>query len=303
MPLAPDVARTLDRRIGLWGQSALTKLSGRPVVMLRSKLIERRCRASGKIAPVTATTFWGEPMHVVFPDRVSMAIYRYGLFEPELTRAFVHYLKPGQTFFDVGSHFGFFSLLAAHLVGPSGRVVAFEPTPSTFEMVSKNLAGRPNARVVNVAAFREDTTLSFHDWGLELSGFNSIYGGKMTEDERRRANIKPITVQARALDSWVAETGIAPDFLKIDTEGAEPDVLAGMDRILREKRPILTLEVGDTPGAPPEIKSSRSVVDTVLSKGYRAFEFIGSSPVPHTPRDRYEYTNIIFVPQERAGPR
>jgi hypothetical protein len=108
-------------------------------------------------------------------------------------------------------------------------------------------------------------------------------------------------VQALALDSWVAETGISPDFLKIDTEGAERDVLAGMDRILRARRPILTLEVGDTPGAPPEIKSSRSVVDTVPSKGYKAYEVIGSGPVHHTPRECYDYTNIIFVPQERAG--
>jgi len=301
MGLSPHDLQTLDQRIGLWGQSAITKLLGRPSVMLRSKWIERRCRSTGSIRHVTAHTFWGEPMHVVFPDRVSMAIYRYGLFEPELTRAFIHYLKPGQTFFDVGSHFGFFSLLAAKLVGPSGRVVAFEPTPSTYEMISKNLAGRPNAQVVNAAAFREDTTLSFHDWGLEMSGFNSIYGGKMTEDERKRSQIKPITVRARALDSWVRETGIVPDFLKIDTEGAEPDVLAGMDWLLREKRPILTLEVGDTEGNSGDIQPSRVVVDTVLSKGYRAFECEGKEPRPHTPRERYTYTNIIFVPQERAG--
>lgn len=297
MGLSPSDLTCLESRIGLWGQSGLKKITHRPVVMVKSKMIERRCRRTGGISEEVATTFWGEPMRVVFPDRVSMAIYRYGLFEPELTRAFIHFLKPGMTFFDVGSHFGFFSLLALKLVGPTGRAVAFEPTPSTHAMVSKNLAGRPNAMVVNAAAYKEDTTLTFQDWGLEMSGYNSIYQGKLTGDERGRVQAKTIQVQARSLDSWTKETGIEPDFLKIDTEGAEPDVIAGMDRLFATKRPMLSLEVGDMAGNDPKILPSRVVVDRILAKGYKAYEYVGAALTEHTPRERYDYTNIIFVPR------
>lgn len=296
MALTDSEVQTLTARARLAAGPGLRKVLARPGPTLVSKVLERWCRSRGAAMPMTARTFWGAPMHVVFPDRVSLTIYRYGFFEDDLTRVFAEVLRPGMVFFDVGSHFGYFSLLASHLVGPSGQVHAFEPTPSTFEVVSKNLAGLPNARANNVAAFREDTDLIFRDYGIEFSAFNSLGASKLTPAEEARARPREVRVRARAIDSYVAETGVTPDFLKIDTEGAELPVLEGMERLLRTRRPMLTLEVGDV-GTQAGERESRRVVDHMLARGYDALEWSGDRLVPHTPRERYDYGNILFRPR------
>jgi FkbM family methyltransferase len=286
--------RRLDEAARLASGSALGKLRARPLSLGVSKVLELYCRASRSSVRVTGTTFWGDRMQLVAPDRVSLTILRYGFFEVELTKVLASHLKPGAIFFDVGSHFGYFSMLAASLVGPAGQVHAFEPTPSTFRVLQTNLARHPNARAVNVAAYREDTQLEFKDYGVEFSAFNTIYDGKVERSERRRLRAHSVQIRARALDAYVSETGSVPDFVKIDAEGAEPDVLAGFDRTLRTARPIVTLEVGDKDvrGVAP----SRDVVRSMLDRNYKALEFKGSSLVPHAVRDRYGYENLLFVP-------
>lgn len=296
MPLSERELAVLDRRARLAAAAPLTKVLGRPWPLLYSKWMERRCIARGTAHATTARTLWGGTMHVVFPDRVSLNIYRYGFFEEELTRVFSMVLGPGMTFFDVGSHFGYFSLLAAHLTGPTGRVHAFEPTPSTFEVVSKNLAGIPGARANNMAAWREDEEMTFTDFGIEFSAFNTLGDSKLTANEAARAKARRVPVRARSIDSYIAETGVVPDVLKIDTEGAEHQVLLGMNRLLTTRRPMLTLEVGDIGTAAGE-RGSRRVVDHMLALGYEAFELRGHDLVGHTPRDAYDYGNILFRPR------
>ncbi len=276
-------------------ESGLSRVLAHPVRMPYSKLMELASRWTKRSVGMRARTFWGDRMDVMFPDTVSLRVYRYGFFEEELTRTLITHLKPGMTFFDVGSHFGFFSLLASKLVGPAGHVVAFEPTPSTFQMLGRNLRGHANARGENVAAYRENTTLTFHDFGMGLSVFNSIYGGKLSTRERMTPP-KELKVQARTLDSWCLEHGLEPDLLKIDTEGAELDVLEGMSQLLARKRPMVTLEVGDINSA-ADIRPSRAVVEAMLAKGYRALEFVNGKFVEHRLLERYPYTNILFLPK------
>lgn len=286
---------SLNTAVAASRRSGLGKIMYAPGRMIRSKIVERWCLMRKTASPAVATTFWGEPMNVVLPEHVSITIYRYGFFENELTRIFLQRMKPGMTFFDVGSHFGFFSLLAARLVGPTGRVRAFEPTPSTFAMVEGNLRGRPNCKAVNVAAWRTDETLEFSDFGVAHSAFNSLFSGKLAEGERAAAHATKVKVSARSLDSYCKETGELPDFLKIDTEGAEGEVLEGMRWLLSTKRPVFTLEVGDKAGD-NDMTKSRDVVNKALSMGYRALELKDGALVPHVLQERYAYGNILFEP-------
>lgn len=303
---AADLKR-LESAIAGTRRSRLGRLASRPLHLGYSKAVEVWCKSRRTALPVVARTFWGEPFHAVLPERVSMTIFRYGFFEEELTRTFLRFLKPGMVFFDVGSHFGYFSLLALRLVGPTGQVHAFDPTPSTFQVLSKNLAGRPNVRLNNAAAYSSDDTLTFNDFGVEYSAFNSLYAGKIERDERRGLTPRSVQVNAVALDGYIARTGVVPDFLKIDAEGAELDILRGMERTLAEKRPMLTLEVGDIapPSGAENLTPSRDVVKFMLDRGYRGLEHRPEAGrgggegtfVDHVLRDRYDYQNILFVPR------
>lgn len=277
-------------------RSGVGKLLASPWRMGRSKLIELSCRRNATTSEQVARTFWGEPFNVIFPERVGMTIYRYGFFEEELSHIFISHLKPGMTFYDVGSHFGFFSLLAAHLVGPTGKVHAFDPTPSTFKMLTKNLGGRPNVRLNNVAGFNQNAELEFNDFGIEHSAFNSLFGGKIEAGDGPAARPNRVKVRAVTIDSYVEQCGEPPNFLKIDAEGAELAILEGMENTLRKHRPTLTLEMGDIAGSENQTPS-RAVVDHILSRGYQGWEWHEGRLTEHKPVERYTYSNILFTPR------
>src|SRR5205823_1875398 len=129
------------------------KLLNSPGRLLATRLAALRARWLGQGTRKTARTFWGREMSVVLPDQVSVSLYRYGFVEEGLIRLVLEYVKPGMTFFDIGAHFGFFSLLASSLVGDAGQVHSFEPTPNTFAVLEENVAACGNVRVNNMAVY------------------------------------------------------------------------------------------------------------------------------------------------------
>jgi FkbM family methyltransferase len=290
--MAEDVlVGSLEAAWSLHRASRLRKLLTIPGKLARSGLARRR---PGRVVKTRVKTFWGGQMTVVLPERVSMTIYRYGMLEYELSRAFVEYLKPGMTFFDVGAHFGYFTCLASHIVGPTGQVHSFEPTRSTFEILKENAATRPNVRVNNVAAFSEPKTIQFNDFGIADSAFNSFAAARM--DESQRAKLQPQTYEVKAirLDDYVSETGARPDAIKIDAESAEYDILLGMERVLSEVKPAISIEVGDY--ALEGVASSSKVVQYLSGKGYVPHGWRDGALRRHEARSSYGYDNLLFLP-------
>jgi FkbM family methyltransferase len=248
---------------------------------------------------VTARTFFGRPMTVLLPEPVSRFLYRNGVFEADLTQAILTCLRPGQVFFDVGAHFGYYSLLAAEIVGPEGRVVAFEPTPRTHRILADNVESCPNVEALACAVHSQKGTLELTDLGPTYSAFNSLFAPRLDDATRRRLGphqlaAQRITVEAWSLDAFVRERGIGPDFVKIDAESAELAILAGMQTTLATKRPLVALEVGDEdiPGAP----RSRETVDFMMAKGYEPWEVEGQTLKRHQVRDTYPFGNLLFAP-------
>lgn len=291
-----EALKEFESSVTLMYATGAVKAAKRPFRMIGSKILEKRAHSKGGVFPVVGRTFWGAPFHSIIPEGVSTTIYRYGFFEEELTRAFLDLLKPGMTFFDVGSHFGYFSLLAADLVGPSGSVHAFDPTPSTFDMLRKNVGHLKNVTLVNAAGFSRNTKLDFTDFGLEYSAYNSLSGGKVVFDKSKpQPTPKHFEVDALTIDSYIERTGARPNLLKIDAEGAELEILKGMETTLTEIKPIVTLEMGDV-GAAKGTRASRAVVDHILARGYKGYEYKDGKRVPHTPLLDYPYTNVVFMP-------
>jgi FkbM family methyltransferase len=164
--------------------------------------------------------------------------YLDGVGEPEVQAALEQHLRPGMIFYDIGANIGFFSLLAARLVGKEGRVVAFEADPEIAARLCEHVARNEFGwiTVEEKAVWSEPRTVFFArtdpttspDRGL---GHVVAAGGSDT-----------IQVSAESLDdySW---TQPLPDFLKCDVEGAEVEVFRGASRLLKEKRPGIICEM------------------------------------------------------------
>jgi FkbM family methyltransferase len=156
-----------------------------------------------------------------------------GNYETLEVRLFKSSLRPGQTVVDVGAHVGFYALLAARGVGPNGTVYAFEPDPRTRPFLEENarLNGLANVKVVAAAA--SDKTAA-REMYLATSANRSSLHPSATLDALDRMT----TVDARPVDSVVAGP---VDVVKIDAEGAEPEVLRGMEGVL-SRESVLFME-------------------------------------------------------------
>ena len=249
----------------------------------------------GVTVPATARTFFGDRMRVRLPESVSSQLYLDGAFEFDLTETFLRLVRPGWVVFDVGAHLGYYTLLAARLVGPMGQVHAFEPTPATHALLMTNTRDHENVRVVDRAAWSHPTTLSFQDFGVSNSAFNSAFPPRSASLNATRPRIH--AVQAVSLDDYCAEAGIIPDLVKIDAESAESHVLAGMSRLMDENPPFITIEVGDevSTGTP----SSRELLDSVMERGYAPVRATEDGLRSELLRDSYTYTNVLLAPRER----
>lgn len=283
----------LGRRASPGGLRALRWVLLHPARTLHPNVVDLRRRGQARRRRVS--TFWGTRMTLYPPEVVSSAILRWGFHEPDLTAVLILGLGPGMTFFDVGAHYGYFSLLADYLMEGAGQVHAFEPTPSSYGVLAENIAGRESIRATAAAVWRDGSGAEIRDYGIALSAYNSLRRARipgLLDELRRPARRKVPTL---ALDDYCRSTGARPDLVKVDAEGAEMEILQGMSSlVLPELRPIVTLEVGDlgVGGAAP----SRELVETMLSHGYEAWEPRRGHLVPHEPVEHYAYGNLVFTP-------
>ncbi|HKM83064.1 MAG TPA: FkbM family methyltransferase [Candidatus Acidoferrum sp.] len=161
-----------------------------------------------------------------------------GIGEPQVQQALVDYLRPGMTFYDLGANIGYFSLIAARLVGPMGYVVSFEADPEIAARLRENLARNhfSHARVEQKAVWSETATVSFARVDPNTSPDRGL--GHVSAE----SSDDTITVEGVSLDSYITPQN-SPDLLKCDVEGAEVEVFRGADRLLAERRTILLVEM------------------------------------------------------------
>jgi len=159
--------------------------------------------------------------------------------EMAVQNALAEYLRPGMTFYDLGANVGFFSLIAARLVGPFGRVVSFEADPEIAERLRMNLArnGFEHAKVVQSAVWSESTTVFFARADAQMSADRGL--GHVALQGNSPGTI---AVNALALDE-LQGVERPPDMIKCDVEGAEDAVFAGAETLLHTKQPILLVEM------------------------------------------------------------
>jgi FkbM family methyltransferase len=152
-----------------------------------------------------------------------------GLYEFRKQLVLTRLISRGATVYDIGAHVGFHTLLTSRIVGPSGRVCAFEPLPRNLHYLRQHLAlnGVSNVRVVEAAVADRATDEAFSDDGS--------YMGRLRPGGNR-------VVKTVAVDPLVRDGTLPPpDYVKIDVEGAELRVLNGMRDTLATYRPLILL--------------------------------------------------------------
>jgi len=152
-------------------------------------------------------------------------------YEPHVSRAFEHLLRPGAVVVDVGANVGYYTLLAASRVGSTGQVFAFEPGSSSCRLIEQSAAMNEfrNVRVFECAASDAE--------GLVGYGMDDSNGRISHEDVATSA----VQVRAVTLDRALADVRKV-DVIKVDVEGAEARVLRGATELVRRDRPAIVSE-------------------------------------------------------------
>jgi FkbM family methyltransferase len=129
-------------------------------------------------------------------------------------------LRDGETVIDIGAHFGSFSAIASKKIGPTGKVIAFEPNPEIYPRLARNIAINSLDNVVlhNEAVSGEDGKLVL--FLQQRSSLATTYP-KVDLEDRVSQSTRSVTVPARSMRSILRSIGGPVDLLKIDCEGAE----------------------------------------------------------------------------------
>jgi FkbM family methyltransferase len=180
-------------------------------------------------------------IHVDLDDWIQKQIFFFGsyLLEKSETVFWCDLVKKGDVVLDIGANIGYYSLLASGRIGPEGKVYAFEPVPSTFDMLKRNITinQMENIIPVNVAVSDFFGTIAIYPASSQNSGMSSIIPHSDQCDE-------VIEVNTLRIDQYVLDQGVKRvDVVKIDVEGAEMMVLKGMHQVLELYAPVVCIEL------------------------------------------------------------
>jgi FkbM family methyltransferase len=167
-----------------------------------------------------------------------LAIYK--IHEPLTTSLINKILKNGMVCLDVGSNIGYYVLLESELVGKEGKVIGIEPSPINFEYLKKNtdISLNKNIEIYNFAAADENKTLDF------VIGSKSNWSKVLVENEKVQPGDKLINIQAKQIDAFVREKRYQKiDFVRMDVEGYEYNLLKGLEEVMKIFKPKLLIEV------------------------------------------------------------
>ena len=151
--------------------------------------------------------------------------------------------KEGDVVVDVGAHIGRYALIGSKRVGPTGKVVAIEANPDNFNMLNRNvkLNQLTNMLTLNYAVFSEETKIKLYVTSdkLDPTIYNTILLNRAIYKE------KFVEVDANTLDNLLRQNGVKAEdvnWVKIDVEGAELEVLKGATNVLSRSKNITTFD-------------------------------------------------------------
>jgi len=162
------------------------------------------------------------------------------LYERQHLRFIRRFVRPGQTVIDVGANLGAYTICLARAVGPTGKVLAFEPLTDVFRLLQENTASLGNVRYFNLAlSSRADTAEIRLPYLLK----NLPEPSNATLNPTAGACLRR-AVKTAPLDDFLDEM-MELSFVKVDIEGHEADFLSGARKVIETHRPLIQFEAMD----------------------------------------------------------
>jgi FkbM family methyltransferase len=230
----------------------------------------------GQIKPIRAA--YNSLFHLLKPKSVMVQGHRMWLddqdtlelatreiYEPFETALFKKELKAGQTVLDIGANIGYYTLIAAKLVGTRGKVYAFEPDPDNFALLKKNVEYNCYSNVVLVNSAVSDKNQTARLFINKANkGDHRLYDSK---DGRPSIAVKTIK-----LDDFFKKLDKKIHFIKMDIQGSEARALNGMKGLIRKNR-ALSLVTEFSPGSLKlNGQNPRKYLETLKSLGFKLRE-------------------------------
>ncbi len=221
---------------------------------------------------IKVKTFFGEDMHLMLPS--ALDIYLTGgkthSSETRLAKFIIQSLQEGDSFLDIGAHFGYFSLLASKLVGKTGQVISIEPSQTTFYILQQNAAGRQNMKTYHAAASDKEGTQRFFELPNKYSEYNSLDVEQYKNTNWfKKLKLKENLVETIVIDNFLQKNELKPRIIKIDVEGAEEAVLRSIKNYLKTSDPLLAVELRKNEHN-QLIKTHQNAVQLMINSGFSA---------------------------------
>lgn len=201
------------------------------------------------------------------------------LYETGICSVIKRTVQPGWICADVGAHVGIITEFLASLVGPDGLVIAFEPHPGNVQRLFEKVRRVGYEKLVKVEPLAVNDGSSDRVWLFPSADRSSSRWNILGPDSNGESTEPELGVLATSLDAYFA--GSCLDFVKIDVEGAEAQVLAGMRRLLREARPVVVIEFHDETGWAGRRELCEAGYDLYDMKGEQVDPARGSSVTYH----------------------
>jgi FkbM family methyltransferase len=179
---------------------------------------------------------------------IGRELRKYHIHEPILTRFINSFVRDGDTILDIGSNIGYYTLLFSRRVGPNGLVIAVEPEPSNFTLLTLNL--QLNS-VDNVRLYQVAIGDSIGEAILYISDFSNWHSLRTKNPEKTKGIRVPLTT----IDALREDLNRPINLIRMDIEGFEIQAIKGGEQTLKYDRPYLIMEVHPIQiGNPNEVK-------------------------------------------------
>ncbi len=218
-------------------------------------------------------------------SEIGISLFYNGEFEKNELEICKRYLKQDSIILDIGANIGIHSIYFSKIAS-KGLILSFEPSNETFILLLKNVSQFENIVPINIAISDRNSVSKF--FIASDNAYSSL------KDTQRKAIKRVINVPCIKLDEFsILKTLNKIDFIKIDVEGFESEVIKGMGSLIDKYKPIIFCEIyqGSSSNSLPD-----KTVELLINKGYSAFVLQNAYLVEYT-KHNDNYYNYFFIPK------